>query len=193
MSTNWLIFCRARHLVASLLTAAALAVVPGCSQPATEGPEARPPEVIVAQPIVKEDVPALQFTGRTEAVNKVDVKARVSGYLEEVAFADGALVKTGDLLYQIDRRHYQATLAQANAAVAKGEAAVAKAKADLARAEPLVASGAVTAQVLAFVDNRIDPQSTPRGGSTTRVLTAVRTLHRRSFDLSASAMRRLDA
>jgi RND family efflux transporter MFP subunit len=128
------------------LLAAASTLLFGCSEPKSEAPPPKPPEVTVAQPVVQDDAPALQFTGRTEAINRVDVKARVSGYLEKIAFADGAVVKTGDLLYQIDPRPYQATLAQAEAAVAKAKAALLKAKSDVARAQPLLASGAVTAQ-----------------------------------------------
>lgn len=119
-------------------------VLTGCSPTTQEAPTAKPPEVVVAQPIVKEDAPSLQFTGRTEAINRVDVKARVSGYLEKVAFADGASVKQGDLLFQIDPRPYQATLAQTEAAVAEAKAALEKADADMRRAEPLVASRAIS-------------------------------------------------
>jgi RND family efflux transporter MFP subunit len=76
----------------------------------------------------------------------VEIKARVSGYLEKVAFSDGAMVKAGDVLFQIDARPYQATLAQAEAAVAQAKTALAKAEADLARAKPLLPSGAITPQ-----------------------------------------------
>jgi RND family efflux transporter MFP subunit len=132
--------------VARLLTVAPLALWAGCSSPETEAPAPKPPEVVIAQPIVREDAQALQFTGRTDAVNRVDIKARVSGYLEQVAFSDGAIVKTGDVLFQIDPRPYRATLAQAEAAVAQAKTALAKAEADLARAKPLLPSGAITEQ-----------------------------------------------
>lgn len=86
----------------------------------------------------------MQATGRIEAINRVEIKARVSGYLEKVAFADGAAVNQGDLLFQIDPRPYQATLAQAEASVAEAKAALEKTNADLRRAEPLVASRAIS-------------------------------------------------
>jgi RND family efflux transporter MFP subunit len=133
-------------LVLKLICAAPLAICSGCSEPVAEAPAPKPPEVVIAQPVVREEAPALQFTGRTDAVNRVDVKARVSGYLEKISFSDGSLVKAGDELFQIDPRPYQATLAQAEAAVAQGKTALAKAEADLARAKPLLPSGAITAQ-----------------------------------------------
>ena len=144
MSFRTLIFWHAFHSRLSLSAAVALTIAAGCSPPASETLAPKSPEVIVAQPLVKEVAPALQFTGRTEAVNRVDVKARVSGYLEKVGFTDGAVVKSGDLLFQIDPRPYQATLAQAQASVAEAHAALEKTEADVRRAEPLVASRAIS-------------------------------------------------
>jgi RND family efflux transporter MFP subunit len=126
--------------------ALALALVAGCTEPTAEAPAAKPPEVVIAQPVVQEEAPALRFTGRTEAINRVDIKARVSGYLEQVAFSDGALVEAGTVLFQIDKRPYEATLAQAEASVAKAKAALAKAEADMSRARELLPSGAITPQ-----------------------------------------------
>lgn len=117
----------------------------GCRQQSAP-PPAKPPEVSVAQPIEREEASYLTFTGRTDAIESVDVKARVSGYLNEVAFTDGQLVSAGDLLFQIDPRPYQATLSQAQAAVEEAKAALTKAEADLERARPLLANRAISAQ-----------------------------------------------
>jgi multidrug efflux pump subunit AcrA (membrane-fusion protein) len=77
-----------------------------------------PPPVTVAKPVVKNIVEGDEITGRFDAVASVDVRARVGGYLESVKFTDGSIVKEGDLLFVIDRRPYQAALAQAEAQAA---------------------------------------------------------------------------
>jgi RND family efflux transporter MFP subunit len=86
-----------------------LLVLCGCG---AETPPAATPiqEVSVAIPVVKEATDYEDFTGNTDAVYKVDVRARVSGYLIKVAFKDGDIVKKDDLLYQIDPRPFQADL-----------------------------------------------------------------------------------
>lgn len=89
-----------------------------------------PPPVSVARPITREIVEQDEFTGRFDAAQAVDIRARVGGFLESVNFRDGAIVREGDLLFVIDRRPFQATLAQAEAAV---EAA--GTRTDLARIE----------------------------------------------------------
>ena len=71
---------------------------------------APPPPVSVAKPVVKEIVERDDFIGRFDAVDTVDLRARVSGYLDRVHFADGALVKKGDLLFTIDQRPYRDAL-----------------------------------------------------------------------------------
>jgi RND family efflux transporter MFP subunit len=100
-----------RHAIRFLFVAGLLSFS-GCgdqpSQTATHIPE-----VTVAIPIAKEVTDYEDFTGNTDAVEKVDVRARVNGYLVKVAFRDGEYVKKGDLLYQIDPRPFQADLDQA--------------------------------------------------------------------------------
>lgn len=64
------------------------------------------PKVTVAKPVVKPIMEWDDFTGRFEAVDSVDVRARVSGYLEKIHFEEGTLVKEGDPLFTIDRRPY---------------------------------------------------------------------------------------
>jgi membrane fusion protein, multidrug efflux system len=145
---NSAVINRARPVAAKSprwLTALLAFTLAGCREPSTP-PAAKPPDVAVGSPVVRDEAEYLVFTGRTDAIESVDVKARVSGYLNEVAFTDGQLVNTGDLLFQIDPRPYQATLGQAEASVEEAKAALTKAEADLERARPLLATRAISAQ-----------------------------------------------
>ena len=99
----------------SLAPAAAAVLLMGALPGLAQAPPGPPPPVTVAKPVVKEIVERDDFTGRFEAVDAVEVRARVNGYLEEVDFRDGAIVKKGDLLFVIDQRPYQAALDQAEA------------------------------------------------------------------------------
>jgi RND family efflux transporter MFP subunit len=96
------------------------------------GPQAAPaaPPVTVAQPSKRTVTDWDEFTGRFEAVEEVQVRARVGGFVTNVLFRDGAFVKTGDLLYIIDSRPFEAVAEQAD-----GQLADARAKAELAKRE----------------------------------------------------------
>lgn len=107
-----------------------------------------PPEVTVAKPVVREIVEDDTFVGRFEAVDEVEVRSRVGGYLDEVHFRDGALVKTGDLLFTIDRRPFQAALDQAEAELRVANTLVEFTEAQFKRAESLASSGSVSASTL---------------------------------------------
>lgn len=107
-----------------------------------------PPTVTVAQPVEREIVHQLEFTGTTRATEAVDVRARVNGYLQKIEFEDGADVKEGDLLFVIEPAPFEAALDAAKAALQKAEATLSLANADLARTEPLFTRGALTAQEL---------------------------------------------
>src|SRR5262245_32191837 len=78
-----------------------------------------PPAVTVSQPIQRELVEWDEYTGQFAAKEYVEIRARVSGYLTEIHFEDGQLVKEGDLLFVIDPRPYEATLAAARAQLAQ--------------------------------------------------------------------------
>ncbi len=108
---------------------------------------APPPPVSVAKPIVKDIVERDDFIGRFDAVDTVDLRARVSGYLDKIAFVDGALVKKGDLLFTIDQRPYQDALDDAKASVASAQASYDFTSGDLERADNLIKSGNITGQV----------------------------------------------
>jgi RND family efflux transporter MFP subunit len=85
---------------------------------------AAPPAVTVSQPIQRELVERDEFTGQFAAKEYVEIRARVSGYLTEIHFEDGQIVKEGDLLFVIDPRPYEATLAAARAQLAQANAQV---------------------------------------------------------------------
>jgi RND family efflux transporter MFP subunit len=88
-----------------------------------------------------------EYVGRFVAVDAIEVRARVSGYLSAVHFKDGQMVKQGDLLFTIDRRPFIAARDQARAAVAQAKANLAYAESDLSRAEGLVKGSTITQQV----------------------------------------------
>jgi RND family efflux transporter MFP subunit len=125
----------------------AIAATLGCSR-ANEYVAPPPAAVTVAQPVEREIVHQLEFTGTTRSIEAVDVRARVTGYLQKIAFQDGAEVKAGDLLFVIEPAPFEAALDSAKAALQKAEASLELAQADLARTEPLVNRGALTAQEL---------------------------------------------
>ncbi|MFO0972914.1 MAG: efflux RND transporter periplasmic adaptor subunit [Phycisphaerae bacterium] len=125
---------RRRAGAAALL--AALALLIGCRQtPAPRPPP--PPEVDVARPIVRTGVEWDEYTGRLVAVESVEVRPRVSGYIEKVHFQAGQIVQRGDLLFTIDRRPFDAELDRAKAEVARAHAVLEHAEYDLQRVESL--------------------------------------------------------
>ena len=96
-----------------------LAPIAGCRHAAAKGDGAAGPlKVTVAYPLNREIVDYADFTGRTAAVDAVQVRARVSGYLDKIHFKDGADVEQGKILYEIDPRPYQAAYNQSKAQVA---------------------------------------------------------------------------
>lgn len=107
-------------------------------------PASSPPEVAVAHPLVQTVVEWDEYTARLAAVSSVEVRARVSGYLQSIHFADGAIVAAGDLLFVIDPRPYEAVLSRARAELTLAEARLDLARKDLARAEFLVKSRVIS-------------------------------------------------
>jgi RND family efflux transporter MFP subunit len=102
----------------------------GCGDKAPQQAAAAAPPVTVAQPVKRTVTDWDEFTGRFEAVEEVQVRARVGGFVTSVEFRDGAFVRTGDLLYVIDARPFEAVAEQAD-----GQLADARARAELARRE----------------------------------------------------------
>ena len=137
----------AARLAAVLLTAAALSALAGCGQGQQKqaGPPP-PPAVTVANPEQRTVVDQDEYVGRFVAVDAVEVRARLSGYLSEIHFTDGQLVKKGDLLFTIDRRPFSIALEQMRANLAQARANLAFTEADLARGQELVHNKTITEQ-----------------------------------------------
>jgi len=124
----------------------ALACVSACTKSAPQA--AAPPEVSVAQVIEKPVKDWDEFTGRLQAVETVEIRPRVSGYIDKVAFTEGSLVKSGDLLFVIDPRPYQAEYGRAAADVKRFKTALELARIELVRVQRLRDSGAVSEEEL---------------------------------------------
>ena len=107
-----------------------------------------PPEVMVIQPIQR-DVPVwMELVGQAKGFQDVEIRARVEGFLQTVAFTEGSLVTKGQRLYQIDPKDLQAAVANAKGQLATAQARLEKAKNDVNRYTPLVAKQAVSQQEL---------------------------------------------
>lgn len=114
-----------------------------CSD-AQDAPPPAAPNVTVAQPLVRTIRDWDDFVGRFEAVQSVEVRPRITGYLQRVHFADGDYVRAGEPLFTIDPRQAQASLAQARAQLARAEAVLANARTELARSRTLAESQAAS-------------------------------------------------
>src|SRR5712691_4376208 len=122
-----------------------LSLLSACGPNAPATPSSPPPPAVtVARPIAKEVVEWDEYTGRLEAVETVEIRARVSGYISQVNFKDGVKVKKGDLLYVIDPRPYVMERDRTAAEVERVSAQLELAKNDLARAERLLKSRAIS-------------------------------------------------
>ena len=138
------------HASTSRLMAAFVLLAPvlaGCGQgqPPGGGPPP-PPKVTVAKPVQRAVTDHDEYVGRFVAVNSVEIRARVSGYLDQIHFRDGQMVKQGDLLFTIDKRSFQNTVAQARGTLAQAKANQSFTEADLERAKQLVRDRTVTEQ-----------------------------------------------
>ncbi len=112
-------------------------VLAGCAGEPSGAPAPTPVAVSVSYPVEREVTDYADFTGRTAAVDSVEVRARVWGYLDKVNFKEGTLVKKGDVLFEIDPRTYQTALANAEGNLASGQAKLKRLETDLVRATEL--------------------------------------------------------
>jgi RND family efflux transporter MFP subunit len=119
-------------------------IIVGCGRQPPKPPEAKPPEVVVSLPVEKEVTAFEPFTGHTEAVATIQVRARVSGYLDKVLFTEGRDVKEGDVLFEIDPRTYKADLEQKEATVAQADAHLKRLERDYGRATKLLPDNAIS-------------------------------------------------
>jgi RND family efflux transporter MFP subunit len=130
---------------ATLLCLTVAPVLAACGQ-APQQAAPPPPAVTVAKPTQQNVIDYDEYVGRFVAVDMVEIRARVSGYLEKIAFQDGQLVKQGDLLFTVDRRPFETTLSQTKATLAQARANLAFAESDLARGSQLVRDKTITEQ-----------------------------------------------
>jgi multidrug efflux pump subunit AcrA (membrane-fusion protein) len=140
---------RIRFVFCATATAAALCLLStGCDKPAAPsamgGPGGFVPAVTVTQPTQRSIIEWDEYPGRLAAVAMVEVRARVSGYLQSIHFKDGAEVKKGDLLFVIDPRPYQAEMDRAEAELQQAQTRFELASNDLARAVRLLDSKAIS-------------------------------------------------
>ncbi|KRG69995.1 efflux RND transporter periplasmic adaptor subunit [Pseudoxanthomonas dokdonensis] len=132
-----------RALALGAFSLLALAVLAGCNGNASEAAAPPPPSVNAAKVLVKPITQWDEFSGRIEAVESVDLRPRVSGYIDKVNYVEGDEVNKGDVLFTIDSRSYRAALAQANAELAR-----ARSQAELGRSEAARARKLADMQVL---------------------------------------------
>jgi RND family efflux transporter MFP subunit len=124
------------------MTAGLCFALMGCARPPAEAPAAAPIPVMVSYPVEREITDYHDYTARTAAVDSVEVRAHVWGYLDKVNFKEGALVKKDDILFELDTRPYQALLNQAKAKVTQDEAQLNFDEAEYQRYVRLAATGA---------------------------------------------------
>lgn len=144
MSCQWKLPCIAAVGVV-------LCLVSACERKA-EAPPPRLPEVIVSRPVEKKVTDYLEFTGQTDALEFVQIRARVEGWLESIEFEPGAPVKKGQELFVIDPRPYQAEVDQKSALLAGKKADLNLAKTNLKRAEQLLQTASISQ--LQFDENK---------------------------------------
>jgi RND family efflux transporter MFP subunit len=130
------------RLVAFLIWLLGVILAAGCNQTANPARDQKPIEVVVTTPTSGEVIDYQDFTGRLDAIT-VEIRARVTGFIMEAPFKEGDLVHQGDLLFQIDRRPYQATLNQAEANVKLAQADRNLQQKNTQRARTLVGSNSI--------------------------------------------------
>src|SRR6185369_2691288 len=132
-------------LAASGLAIAGILITTGCKRSASvQRPPA--PAVTVAQVERKEIVEWNEFTGRTEPVESVEVRPRVSGYIQEVKFKSGEMVKKGDVLFLIDPRWHQAEFDRRHAEAEQSKVRLENANREFDRAAQLLANKAISTE-----------------------------------------------
>ncbi|KAF1718005.1 efflux transporter periplasmic adaptor subunit [Pseudoxanthomonas yeongjuensis] len=138
MNLNSIIESRALRTTSfGVLLALSVAVIAGCSGQAAENGMPPPPAVSVAPVLVKQISQWDDFSGRVEAVESVDLRPRVSGYIDRVNYEEGQEVRKGDVLFTIDSRSYRAELARAQADLARARSQAELGRSEAARAKKL--------------------------------------------------------
>jgi RND family efflux transporter MFP subunit len=135
-----------RMAIGALAVASAALLTSGCGQGAANQLAPPPPTVTVAPVEQRQIVEWEEFTGRTEPVDSVEVRPRVSGYLQEIKFQSGQLVKKGDVLFVIDPRWHQSIFDQRNAELQEAEVKLKNAQREAARTDQLLANKAISTE-----------------------------------------------
>ena len=131
------------HLFLGTCAVGLMLLLTGCKETISHAAASPPPEVEVAPVLTKQIRLSNEFNGRVSSINAVEIRARVSGYIERVAYREGAEVKRGDLLFLIDPRPYRDALKNAKAVLERARAAAEFAKIQAKRAETLDAVRAI--------------------------------------------------
>ena len=133
-----------RFRASPIKACAALLLLTACEVP--QAPPPSPPEVVVALPTQRDVTLFQDFTGNTQAVESVELRARVQGFLKSFEFEPSSFVKQGDLLFRIEREPYVAAKDQAEAEIEASEAYLRRTESDLDRLEQAVKTNAVSQQ-----------------------------------------------
>jgi RND family efflux transporter MFP subunit len=134
-----------RLAVPGILTLAALSLAALTLNRGKETPPAPPLQAVTVAPVPEREITEWdEFTGRLEAVDQVEIRPRVSGYIKRVAFDEGKEVRKGEVLFEIDPRPYQAELARAEAELERARSAASLAKSEVQRAGKLVDAQAIS-------------------------------------------------
>ncbi|CAN7375353.1 efflux RND transporter periplasmic adaptor subunit [Pararhizobium sp. LjRoot238] len=134
--------CVGRSLVTAAMVISTIAMSRSAAAQESGKPVAALPSVSVTRAIEKDIRPSISFTARVEATDKVELRARVDGFLEQRLFTEGQDVKAGDLLFVMEKGQYEAAVAQAEGAIESGEAGLALANIEVDRQTTLVAKSA---------------------------------------------------
>ena len=127
------------------VVAVSLAALSLNSRADEKAPAAPPPQTVTVAPVPEREISDWdEFTGRLEAVDQVEIRPRVSGYIQRVTFTEGREVRKGEVLFEIDPRPYQAELARAAAELERAKSAAALATSDVQRAQTLVKAQAIS-------------------------------------------------
>jgi multidrug efflux system membrane fusion protein len=133
-----------------------------------EPPAAPPPQAVTVAEVPEREITEWdEFTGRLEAVDQVEIRPRVSGFIKRVRFAEGKEVKKGEVLFEIDPRPYEADLARAEAELERARSAASLAKSEVQRASTLVDVNAISREEF---DSRTSAEA--QGGATVRAAEA---------------------
>ncbi|HZV03456.1 MAG TPA: efflux RND transporter periplasmic adaptor subunit [Gemmataceae bacterium] len=151
-------------------------VLAGCAGAPSGAPVPPPTPVSVSYPVERYVTDYADFTARTAAVDSVEVRAHVWGYLDKVNFTEGALVKKGDVLFELDPRPYEALLNQAKAKVRQDEAQLSYDEAEYQRNRQLIGSGATSR-------TELDKTSAARGVDRANIAADKALVRQRQLDL----------